>query len=185
MSYENDEQQRHITTTVEQDESVSAKAKETGQILKELIASIGKKTKTVAEEKSKQLKEAADDKDIAVKDAIDIQMLGSHIDGIVSIFDSTMDRISQQPHDEQQRLLVGLKKMLQEETYVINARLNMAKRLKALESSATQNAVVEDRIRERIEMNATDTEVIAPPPPPVSEEETTTGFAVKEEIGRS
>ena len=183
MSYENDEQQRHITTTVEQDESVSAKAKETGQILKELIGSIGKKTKTVAEEKSKQLKEAADDKDIAVKDAVDIQMLGSHIDGIISIFDSTMDRISQQPHDEQQRLLVGLKKMLQEETYVINARLNMAKRLKALESSTTQNAV-EDRIHERIEMNATDTEVIAPPPP-VSEEETTTGFAAKEEMGKS
>jgi hypothetical protein len=48
MSYENDEQQRHITT-VEQEESVSAKAKETGQILKELVASIGNKTKTVAD----------------------------------------------------------------------------------------------------------------------------------------
>ena len=181
MSYENDEQQRHITT-VEQEESVSAKAKETGQILKELVASIGNKTKTVAEEKSKQLKEAADDKDIAAKDAIDIQMLGSHIDGIIAIFDNTMDRITHQPHDEQQRLLVGLKKMLQEETYVINARLNMAKRLKALESSATQNAV-EDKMKERIEMNTTDSEVIAPP---VSEEtqETITGFAAKEERGQ-
>ena len=180
MSYDNDEQ-RHITR-VEEEESISAKAKETGQILKELIASIGKKSKTVAEEKSKQLKEAADDKDIALKDAVDIQMLGSHIDNIITIFDSTMDRIRQQPHDEQQRLLVGLKKMLLEETYVINARLNMAKRLKVLESPTAQNAI-EERVQERIKMNETDAEAIAPP---VSEEteDNVTGFATKEESGQ-
>jgi hypothetical protein len=110
-------------------------------------------------------------------------MLGSHIDGIIAIFDNTMDRITRQPNDEQQRLLVGLKKMLQEETYVINARLNMAKRLKALESSATQNAVG-DKIKERIEMNTTDSEVIAPPPVSEETQETITGFAAKEERGQ-
>src|SRR5689334_20294750 len=136
MSYDNEKQQGHHKTKVEEEEeSISAKAKETGQSLRELILSIGKKTGAVAKEKSRQLKEAADDKDIATKDAADIQMLGSHVDSIITIFDNAMDRIGQHPHEEQQRLLIGLKKMLSEETYVINARLNMAKRLKAVEQS--------------------------------------------------
>ena len=179
MSYNKDEQHDHHITTVEDEESISAKAKETGQTFKELVASIGKKAKTVAEDKSRQLKEAADDKDITAKDAADIQMLGSHIDSILTIFDGTMDKIGRQPYDEQQRLLVGLKKMLQEEIYVINAHLNMAKRLKGLESSTTDNTV-EERVQERITMNATDAETIAPP---VSEEsgEAVAGFVPKEE----
>ena len=97
------------------------KAKETGQILKEFAASIGRKTMVATEETTDQLKEAADDKGLAVRDAMDIQMFGSHIDSIFAIFDSTMDRIAQQPYDEQQRLMVGFKKVLQEEISVINA----------------------------------------------------------------
>jgi hypothetical protein len=157
MSYDNDK--RRITASEE--ESVSAKARETGQILKELVASIGRKTRVAAEEKTGQLKEAADAKDIAVRDAIDIQMLGSHIDSILAIFDSTMDRIALLPYDEQQKMMVGFKKVLQEEIYVVNARLNMAKRLKGLEPSVAPDA--KDKVQERIAMNTTDAEVVAPP----------------------
>jgi len=170
MSYDNDERR-----VVASEDSVSAKAKETGQILKELVASIGRKTRAVAEEKTSQLKEAADDKDIAVRDARDIQMLGIHIDSIISIFDSTMDRISQQPYDEQQKLMVGFKKVLQEEIFVINARLNMAKRLKGIESPASQDAL-EERARERTAMNTTDAEIVTPPISEAEEEETMAGL---------
>ena len=180
MSYDNEKQQGHHTTTVEEEESISAKAKETGQNLKELVSSIGKKTMAVAEEKSRQLKEAADDKDIEARDAADIQMLGSHVDSIIAIFDNAMDSIRQHPHEEQQRLLIGLKKMLSEEIYVINARLNMAKRLKALEPS-TAPGIIEDKVQERTKMNAIDAEVIAPPVPQESEEEKVTSFATKQE----
>ncbi len=143
MSYDNEE---HRVAAAQEEDSVSAKARETGQILKDLVASIGRKTRTVAEEKTSQLKEAADDKNIAVKDARDIQMLGSHIDSIITIFDSTMDGIRQQPYDEQQKLMVGFKKVLQEEIYVINAQLNMAKRLKGLEPSAEMGS--EEKVKE-------------------------------------
>lgn len=179
MSYDNEKQQGHNVASVEEEESISAKAKETGQIFKELISSMGKKTRTVVEEKSRQLKEAADDKDIATRDAEDIQMLGSHIDRIIAIFDSAMDRIRQHPLEEQQRLLVGLKKMLNEEIYVINARLNMAKRLKTLEPSTVPDAI-EGRVQDRTKMNAADAEVISPPILE-SEEETAASFATKQE----
>lgn len=187
MSHDsNDSQSQENSTNIsrddEQEESLSTKAKETGQIFKDLVASLGKRTKTVAEEKSRKLKEAADDRDIATSDASDIQMLGSYIDSIITIFDNTMDRITQQPYDEQQKLLVGLKKMLQEEVYVIDAGLNMAKRLKFLESPATKSThdKVEERVQERITIDKTDTEAIAPP---MSEEadQATSGFAAKEE----
>jgi hypothetical protein len=172
MSYDND----RITTSEE--ESVSAKARETSQILKELIASIGRKTRVATEEKTSQLKEAADDKNIAVRDAMDIQMLGSHIDSILAIFDSTMDRIAQQPYDEQQKLMVGFKKVLQEEISVINARLNMARRLKGLQPPADQGTI-ESRVQERTAMNMTDAEAVTQPISEIEEAETMTDFEQK------
>jgi hypothetical protein len=167
MSHDNE----HRVTTSE-DVSVSAKARETGKILKELMASIGGKSRAVAEEKIGQLKEAADDKDIAMKDAVDIQMLGSPIDSILAIFDSTMDRIALLPYDDQQKLMVGFKKVLQEETCVINAQLNMAKRLKGLEPSVSSDTA-KDRVQERIAMNTADAEVVAQPLSETSKAETT------------
>src|ERR687886_1296240 len=118
------------------EESLSKKARETGQLLKELVNSVGKKSKTVAEQKSSELKEAAKDDEIAAKDAADIQMLGSYIESIINIFEDTMDRIREHPsYDEQRAMLVGFKKILEEEVNVIDARLNMAKRLKHLDPS--------------------------------------------------
>jgi hypothetical protein len=171
MSYDNEKSR----VTVSEEESISAKAKETGQILKELVASIGRKTRAAAEEKTGQLKEAADDKDIAARDAMDIQMLGSHIDSILSIFDSTMDRIAQQPYEDQQDLMVGFKKVLKEEIYVINARLNMARRLKGLEHSVDLDA--NQRVEERLVMNRPESEVVAEPMLEAEDAETIADFS--------
>ncbi|MFL6492378.1 MAG: hypothetical protein ACJ70O_04680, partial [Nitrososphaera sp.] len=78
-------------------------------------------------------------------------------------FEDTMDKITQHPsYDEQHGMLVGFKKVLEEEVNLINARLNMAKRLKRLEPS--QNAeTLEERIEERKRTNAIDAELITPP----------------------
>src|SRR5579884_1814043 len=61
-------QTRETTLDTKQEEqedesSVSAKAKQTGSTLKDLIAAIGRKTKAVTEEKTSQLKEAANSPD--------------------------------------------------------------------------------------------------------------------------
>jgi hypothetical protein len=145
------------------EESLSKRARETGQTLMELVNSIGRKSKAVAEQKSAELKEAAKDDKVTAKDAADIQMLGSYIESIITIFEDTMDRISEHPsYDEQHGMLVGFKKILEEEVNVINARLSMAKRLKRLEPSH-HSETLEEKIEERKRSNAMDTDLVNPP----------------------
>jgi len=145
------------------EQSLSKKARETGLTLKELVNSMGKKSKAVAQQTSTQLKEAAKDDEINAKDAADIQMLGSHIESIITIFEDTMDKITQHPsYDEQHGMLVGFKKILEEEVNLINASLNMAKRLKHLDPSQNSETL-DERIEERKRTNAIDAELVTPP----------------------
>jgi hypothetical protein len=147
------------------EDSLSKRARETGMTLKELVNSIGKKSKAFAQQTSTDLKEAAKDDEINAKDAADIQMLGSHIESIITIFEDTMDKIMAHPsYDEQHGMLVGFKKILEEEVNLIDARLNMAKRLKHLEPSQ-YSETLDERIEERKKTNAIDAESINQPLP--------------------
>lgn len=112
-----------------EEESVSAKAREAGRSLKDLVYSLGRKTKEVTEEKAKELKAQSVDVG-ATTDARDIQHLGSNVEGLITVFEDTMTEIRKEPYDEQEKLLVGYRKLLEEQINVINARLAMAKRLK-------------------------------------------------------
>jgi hypothetical protein len=153
------------SSTESDEQSSSKRARETGLTLKELVNSIGKKSKDAAQQKSTQLKEAAKDDEINSKDAADIQMLGSHIESIITIFEDTMDKIMAHPsYDEQHGMLVGFKKILEEEVNVIDAELSMAKRLKRLEPSQSSETL-EDRIEERKKTNAIDAESVNQPLP--------------------
>jgi hypothetical protein len=116
-------------TTPEEEESVSTKAKEAGRSLKDLVYSLGRKTKEVTEEKTRELKAQSVDMS-ATSDARDIQLLGDDVEKLIGVFEDTMTEIHKEPYDEQERLLVGYKKLLEEQINVINARMNMAKRLK-------------------------------------------------------
>jgi|Tabmets5t2r1_1033131.scaffolds.fasta_scaffold00025_16 hypothetical protein len=116
-------------TTPEEEESVSTKAKEAGRSLKDLVYSLGRKTKEVTEEKTRELKAQSVDMS-ATSDARDIQHLGDDVEKLIAVFEDTMTEIRKEPYDEQERLLVGYKKLLEEQINVINARMNMAKRLK-------------------------------------------------------
>ncbi|HEX2107183.1 MAG TPA: hypothetical protein VHF28_05580 [Nitrososphaera sp.] len=116
-------------TATSDEESVSAKARDAGRSLKDLIYSLGRKTKEVTEEKARELK--AQSVDISTKtDARDIQHLGDDVEKLITVFEDTMTEIRKEPYDEQEKLLVGYKKLLEEQINVINARLAMAKRLK-------------------------------------------------------
>jgi hypothetical protein len=142
------------TSTGPDEDSLSKRARETGLTLKELVNSIGKKSKAIAQQKSTELKEAAD-----------IQMLGSHIETIITIFEDTMDKIMAHPsYDEQHGMLVGFKKILEEEVNLIDARLNMAKRLKRLEPSQ-YSETLEEKIEERKRTNAIDADLVNQPLP--------------------
>jgi hypothetical protein len=153
------------SSTGPDEDSLSKRARETGMTLKELVNSIGKKGKAVAQQKSTQLKEAAKDDEINAKDAADIQMLGSHIESIITIFEDTMDKIMTHPsRDEQHGMLVGFKKILEEEVNLIEARLSMAKRLKGLEPSQ-HSETLDERIEERKKTNAIDAELVNQPLP--------------------
>lgn len=117
------------TATSEEEESVSVKARDAGRSLKDLINSLGRKTKEVTEEKARELK--AQTVDISTKtDAQDIQHLGDEVEKLITVFEDTMTEIRKEPYDEQEKLLVGYKKLLEEQINVIDARLSMAKRLK-------------------------------------------------------
>lgn len=153
------------SSTEPDEQSLSKRARETGLTLKELVNSIGKKSKAVAQQTSTQLKEAAKDDEIDSKDAADIQMLGRHIESIITIFEDTMDKIMAHPsYDEQHGMLVGFKKILEEEVNLIDARLGMAKRLKRMEPSQ-HTETLEDRIEERKRSNAVDAELVNQPLP--------------------
>ena len=112
-----------------EEESVSAKAKEAGRSLKDLVYSIGKKTKQVSEQKTAELKTKSVDIG-ASTDAKDIQNLGAYVDELVQVFEDTMTEIRKETYSEQERLLAGYRKLLEEQINVVNARLNLAKRLK-------------------------------------------------------
>ena len=151
------------SSTEPDEQSLSKRARETGLTLKELVNSIGKKGKAVAQQTSTQLKEAAKDDEIDSKDAADIQMLGRHIESIITIFEDTMDKIMAHPsYDEQHGMLVGFKKILEEEVNVIDARLNMAKRLKHLDPSPNVETL-EEKIEQRKRTNAMDGDLINTP----------------------
>src|ERR671919_762320 len=153
------------SSTGPDEDSLSKRARQTGLTLKELVNSIGRRSKAVAQQKSTQLKEAAKDDEINEKDAADIQMLGSHIESIITIFEDTMDKIMAHPsYDEQHKMLVGFKKILEEEVNLIDARLSMAKRLKHLEPSQSSETL-EERIEERKTSNIVDTESVNEPLP--------------------
>jgi hypothetical protein len=117
------------SVTTSEEDSVSEKAREAGRSLKDLIFSLGKKTKEVTEEKARELKAQSVDLS-ATSDARDIHYLGDDVDRLVTVFEDTMSEIRKEPYDEQEKLLIGYKRLLEEQIHVISARLNMAKRLK-------------------------------------------------------
>ena len=128
----NTEYKRYELKPSPEEESISARARDVGQSLRDLVTYMGQKAKAITEQGTTGLKAQADqiaDLDLK-KDARDIQNLGSNIDNIINVFEDIMTDIRKERYSEQQRLLVGYKKLLEEQINVIDARLKMAKRLK-------------------------------------------------------
>ena len=61
---------------------------------------------------------------------VTFKSLGDNIETIVTVFEKIMTDIRKEHYGQQEKLLVGYRKLLEEQLSVIEARLKMAKRLK-------------------------------------------------------
>lgn len=116
-------------------ESVSDKARQTGQSIKELAKSIGDATKTKVKETSDKIVENRDSIRPGYvaerKDAQDISRLGVLTEELARSFENTMTAIQAHDYDDQSKMLLGYRKLLEEQINLIDSRSRMAKRLKS------------------------------------------------------
>ena len=113
----------------EQGESISAKARETGQSFKDFIVTLGKKAMAITDEKT--METTNESTDIGAKrDSQSIQTLGANVEKAITVFEDTITDIRKEPYDEQANILTGYKKIIEEQINVINARLSMVKKFK-------------------------------------------------------
>ena len=113
----------------EEGESISAKARETGQSFKDFIVTLGKKAMVITDEKT--METTNESMDIGAKrDSQSIQTLGANVEKAITVFEDTITDIRKEPYDEQANILTGYKKIIEEQINVINARLSMVKKFK-------------------------------------------------------
>lgn len=117
-----DREYRVRSETVPEDESVSAKAREAGHYLRELVHSIGRRTKEITEGKLK-----------SANNSRDIQQLATNVKQLTIVLEDTITEIRNELYEDQEKLLLGYKKLLEEQINVINARIEMARRPKPAE----------------------------------------------------
>ncbi|HEX2306019.1 MAG TPA: hypothetical protein VHH33_06995 [Nitrososphaeraceae archaeon] len=92
---------------------------------KAVILSIGKKAQEIRDKAEETFTVGAK------KDARDIQALGSYVENVVKGFEDTMMEIKKRNYGDEEKLLKGYKKLLEEQINVINARIQLVKRLKS------------------------------------------------------
>ena len=116
----------------EEEESLSARAKEAGQSFKDFIVTLGKKATLITEQKTTETKKES--LDIGAKrDSQAIQSLGANVEKAITVFEDTITNLRKESYDEQAQILIGYKKLIQEQINVINARLSMVKKFKQID----------------------------------------------------
>jgi hypothetical protein len=119
----------HLITQEEED--LTIKVRNAGDALYDLVLSAIEKAKFISVQKVKELA-TRDISPAAIatkKDARDIAALGESVESLARTFESLMTEMRKQPYSEQVQLLRGYKKLLKEQTNVVDSRINMAKRL--------------------------------------------------------
>jgi hypothetical protein len=130
--YKIHDQKSLIEEEEEEDESLSARAKEAGQSFKDFIVTLGKKATLITEQKTTETKNES--LDIGAKrDSQAIQTLGTNVEKAITVFEDTITSLRKESYDEQAQILIGYKKLIQEQINVINARLSMVKKFKQID----------------------------------------------------
>ncbi|HKU50685.1 MAG TPA: hypothetical protein VJP79_12095 [Nitrososphaera sp.] len=121
----------HVMTSEEED--LTAKARRAASAVEDLITSAIDRAKVATKEKAESLVKSAEQGPgaaSAAADSRDISKLGPLVEGLARTFEDTMTDIRKQEYDEQERLLQGYRKLLEEQINVINSRIQFAKRVK-------------------------------------------------------
>ena len=92
---------------------------------KDIIFSISKKAQEIKDKAEETFTVGAK------RDARDIQALGSYVENVTNGFEDTMVEIKKRNYGDEEKLLKGYKKLLEEQINFINARIELVKRLKS------------------------------------------------------
>ena len=99
--------------------------KEATTSFKDVIYSISKKAQEIREKAEETFTVGAR------RDARDIKALGVYVESVTKGFEDTMMEIKKNGYGDEEKLLKGYKKLLEEQINLINARIEMVKRLKS------------------------------------------------------
>lgn len=99
--------------------------KEATTSFKDVIYSISKKAQEIREKAEETFTVGAR------RDARDIKALGVYVESVTKGFEDTMMEIKKSGYGDEEKLLKGYKKLLEEQINLINARIEMVKRLKS------------------------------------------------------
>jgi hypothetical protein len=119
-------------TKKEDDEgSLSMKAHQAEESVLDVVDAVGTKVGSFVKEKFGELDKSLNPNHTStVQDSRDIEALGPMVEELARVFEDTTTMIGKVPYEEQVNLLIGYKKLIEEQIKVIDSRIGMAKRLK-------------------------------------------------------
>jgi hypothetical protein len=112
-------------------ESLSMKVHQAEESVLDVVDAVGAKIGSFAKEKFGELDKSLNPNHMsAVQDSRKIEALGPMVEELARVFEDTTTMIRKVPYEEQVHLLIGYKKLVEEQIKVIDSRIDMAKRLK-------------------------------------------------------
>ena len=112
-------------------DSLSMKAHQAEESVLDVVDAVGVKVGSFAKKKFGEIENSMNPSHMsAVGDSRKIEALGPMVEELVRVFEDTTTMIRNVPYEEQVDLLIGYKKMIEEQIKVIDSRINMSKRLK-------------------------------------------------------
>jgi hypothetical protein len=120
-----------LTKKEDGNESLSMKAHQAEESVLDAVDAVGVKVGSFAKKKFGELDKSLNPSHMsAVQDSRKIEALGPMVEELVRVFEDTTTMIRKVPYEEQVDLLIGYKKLLEEQIKVLDSRINMSKRLK-------------------------------------------------------
>jgi hypothetical protein len=110
---------------IEDYDLIVSSLKEATTSFKDVIFSISKKALVIRDKAEETFTVGAR------RDARDIQALGIYVESVTKGFEDTMMEIKKRDYADEEKLLKGYKKLLDEQINLINARIELVKRLKS------------------------------------------------------
>lgn len=120
-----------LTKKEADEESLSTKAHQAEESVLDVVDAVGAKVGSYAKEKFGDLEKSLNPNHMsAVEDSRKIEALGPMVEDLARVFEDTTTIIRKVPYEEQVDLLIGYKKLIEEQIKVIDSRIDMSKRLK-------------------------------------------------------